>query len=115
MTKIEKVNQFRTVIVETLVGLGWVATDGINTFAVAQREYDTLAGPNTCLAWFNPFFDCPGRLSAQYVTEGENILTASSFSTGLDMSPEEVMVGTKAFAAEVEEKIRGTRMVRNQS
>jgi hypothetical protein len=106
---------FRKIIIDTLVTLGWTCPnpdESLVNYCIAGRDFKTLAGQRTAFVWFNPWFECMGSLSGEYITEGKNVLSTTRFNMNPDMSPEAVATLTTQFSNEAIEIINGTTMIR---
>ncbi len=108
-------NTFRKIIINTLATLGWACPnpdESLVNFWIAGRDFKTLAGQRTAHVWFNPWFECMGSLSGEYITEGKNVLSTTRFNMNPDMTPEAVAALATQFSSEALEIINGTAMIR---
>lgn len=108
-------HSFRKIIIDTLVTLGWTCPnpdEPLVNYCIAGRDFKTLAGQRTAFVWFNPWFECMGSLSGEYITEGKNVLSTTRFNVNSDMTPEAVAALATQFSNEALEIINGTSMIR---
>lgn len=116
MTDHDQFKDFKNVIIDTLVALGWTGPSDrdSNFYFVATKDYETAVGTKTAIAYFAPFFECMGKLAGDYTSEGRNILSTTWFNTDPSMTEADVVAGAKQFAADVDAAVNDSYAVRIQ-
>lgn len=111
---------FKTIICEQLEANGWQLL--FNTSAIAVKTYDTLVGKRGAHIYFSEWDEDTTEsaidkepnlsLSAEFITEGRNMLSASGELILKLSTPEEVAEQAKKFVVRVERDISNTLIVR---
>lgn len=114
MTDNDHFTAFKNVIIDTLLALGWIGPGDrdSNFYFVATKDYETAVGTKTAIAYFAPFFECLGKLSGEYTSEGRNILSTTWFNTNANLVETDVAAGAEQFAADVDAAVNNSYAAR---
>jgi hypothetical protein len=100
----------RTVI-RNLISQGWIADRLLDD--VATREFDTFVGTKTAIVYCK---SSPGEkvvvLSGNYLSEGHNVLAASSVLIEANTGQDQLRTVVDRFLSSIEKRIRETYAMR---
>ncbi|NWC83123.1 hypothetical protein HX798_22945 [Pseudomonas putida] len=122
-------------VLQGLEAAGWKAVDdkSLSLPCVAKKDFETAAGVKTALAYVVDTPDACLRVSGEYTSEGNNVLSTTAFyvwyrprptsPTTIDVDehlfklreevlPEDLIAGAKVFAQAAEKEISESYAVR---
>ncbi len=113
-SKHNQLDSFKNIIIELLTENGWTGpTDrDDNPYFVGCKDYETAIGIRIATAQFAPFFECTGRLSGEYFSQGANVLSTISFNIDPNMSLIQITAGARQFAYDVDQAVNNSYAMR---
>lgn len=114
-------HEMKQAILQGLLHSGWKAVDEISmnhTSAVAKKSFQTAVGERTALAYFTDSPDECCKLSGEYTSEGNNVLSTTSFFVWYSVNPrdevtsDDLIAGAIDFSTNAEVRIADTMPMR---
>lgn len=102
-------------IAEQLIAAGWSAIDDLSmnhTAAVAQKDYETVVGTKTAIAYATPTKEAICILGGTYESEGRNVLSTTTFVVTQGMGPDALAEGVIGFHHKTDAVVADTYAMR---
>jgi hypothetical protein len=101
-------DMLRTISQKVLAENGWKPLDYINTSVIGSRDYETAVGIKTAFAYISKGDGYNRTLSADYQSEGRNVVESDSILLPLDADIKAVRELAQKFAVGVEKTVQQT-------
>jgi hypothetical protein len=104
-------DQIKEIVVRAFNLLEW---EGLTTYSTtsAKKSFKTLAGENECLVYLEGYNSDNCRLKAEFITEGNDILSTFTGTINKQSNEADVNHAVSAFVGIITARINECRMVR---
>lgn len=107
--------QIKSTIAAALSQAGWKVVPDLDkeiSYGVATKDFDTAVGVKTAIAYVEPSGPNGLKLIGSYYSEGNNTLSTTWYTLGLDTSLEDIAAGAADYAAKVDAIVAKTYAMR---